>query len=661
MTGKGAKLTAISLTQLSTSITSLNQTSIFRGTITNWQRYDTNTQMLHLRLNGIEEDKGSVEIEVRGEVGEQMNTKLRVGNQIILKGRGGILVLPKSDQERSKVVYEKVISGYFLPGEISFEISQDTIKKAKKLKKADVESDKITSDVKSTRSAPSTMAEDEKKRDKSVEMQNKATQTRPGRFIPDSSPELVDSPPAIPKTKKRTADVLDDDGDQEMGDVYKSSKTLKAKKVSAPGEGSRSIKRRKQEEKLNWDLKLLDSTSYTPLQDVETGIAKGSKNFMVVIVEITKFPPREASGDQWYVRLLVTDPTLSTEPTALSSSIPTIELQWYENDEKKIPKFEERDIFVARSLFVSHVFYSSCLPQFELTLTLGKVPSGRIKIVRSSKFTIPYRLLKPLELLDPAISPFLVSMPFKDSSVVALSQAELDHAVQLAKFYKKRTFTISQARGEEGSTQTRGTAGSDSISQRPTAAAAQTATKQPVTKSSTLATSQLKPHSETIATKSGSTTAPRQPGRLREIRDIEPGVFCDVYGEILKCHVQDFKLPSLQPVNLYITDYTTNPLLMSYDETDSTSLFPPGQQTLQISLFENQSEALEPLFERSSSGWMQVKVGDFVRVDNLRPKQNESGLLEGTVVDDRKYQEKRYLRVIRKDGYLPEEVQELLR
>jgi len=75
-------------------------------------------------LNGIGEDKGSVEIEVRGEVGEQMNAKLREGKQIILKGRGGILVSPKSDQERSKLVYEKVISGYFLPGEISFEISQ---------------------------------------------------------------------------------------------------------------------------------------------------------------------------------------------------------------------------------------------------------------------------------------------------------------------------------------------------------------------------------------------------------------------------------------------------------------------------------------------------------------------------------------------------------
>jgi len=244
------------------------------------------------------------------------------------------------------------------------------------------------------------------------------------------------------------------------------------------------------------------------------------------------------SNLEWYVRMLVTDPTLSNRNETLDSSTPTIELQWYENDEKKIPKFEERDIFIARSLFVSHVFYSSCLSQFGLTLTLGKVPNGRIKIVRSSKFTIPYRLLKPLELLDPAISPFLVSMPFKDSSVVVLSQAELDHAVQLAKFYKKRTFTISQARGEEGSTQTQGVLGSASISQRPTATATQTASKQPVTKSSTLATTPLETHSKSIATESGSMTAPRQPGRLREIKDIEPGVFCDVYGE-----VNDFLLP----------------------------------------------------------------------------------------------------------------------
>jgi len=124
MTGKGGKLTAISLTQLSTSITSLNQTSIYRGTITNLRKYDSRTKVLCFRLAGIGEDKGTIEVEVREEVGDEMNRKLKEGKQIILKGKGGKLVLPRNDRERSKVVYEKMINGYFLPGEVSFEISQ---------------------------------------------------------------------------------------------------------------------------------------------------------------------------------------------------------------------------------------------------------------------------------------------------------------------------------------------------------------------------------------------------------------------------------------------------------------------------------------------------------------------------------------------------------
>ena len=124
MTGNGGKLTAVSLTQLSTSLTSLNQTSIFRGIIINLHQYDSRTKALCFRLAGIEEDKGTIEIEVRAEVGDEMNRKFKEGRQIILKGRGGKLVLPGNDKERSKVVYEKVISGYFLPGEVSFEISQ---------------------------------------------------------------------------------------------------------------------------------------------------------------------------------------------------------------------------------------------------------------------------------------------------------------------------------------------------------------------------------------------------------------------------------------------------------------------------------------------------------------------------------------------------------
>jgi len=51
----------------------------------------------------------------------------------------------------------------------------------------------------------------------------------------------------------------------------------------------------------------------------------------------------------------VTDPTLSIGNIGQDASIPTIEIQWYENDEKKIPRFEEKDILIARSVFVSYL------------------------------------------------------------------------------------------------------------------------------------------------------------------------------------------------------------------------------------------------------------------------------------------------------------------
>jgi len=112
-------------------------------------------------------------------------------------------------------------------------------------------------------------------------------------------------------------------------------------------------------------------------------------------------------------------------------------------------------------------------------------------------------------------------MPFKDSPTIVLSEAELNFAVQLAKFYQKRNIKISQIGGERAfepiQTQTQGASFSNANTHPPSAAAS----------SSTAA------------------IAPRQPGRLREIKDIEPGVFCDVYGEVRpRSH-----RPSLSPPN----------------------------------------------------------------------------------------------------------------
>lgn len=70
-----------------------------------------------------------------------------------------------------------------------------------------------------------------------------------------------------------------------------------------------------------------------------------------------------------------------------------------------------------------------------------------------------------------------------------------------------------------------------------------------------------------------------------------------------------------------------------------------GQFTLQVSLFDNQVSPLKPLF----GGSKDAKVGDYVRIDNLRVQRNEYGLLEGTVIDDPQYKDKRYVTLIRKE------------
>jgi len=69
-------------------------------------------------------------------------------------------------------------------------------------------------------------------------------------------------------------------------------------------------------------------------------------------------------------------------------------------------------------------------------------------------------------------------------------------------------------------------------------------------------------------------------------------------------------------------------------------VFPPGQQVLQVSLFEHQHEPLLQIAENQ-------RVGHYVEIKNLRPKMNELGLMECTLVDDQKYADKRYVRLVK--------------
>lgn len=129
------------------------------------------------------------------------------------------------------------------------------------------------------------------------------------------------------------------------------------------------------------------------------------------------------------------------------------------------------------------------------------------------------------------------------------------------------------------------------------------------------------------------------------------------FVQVLKCYIPP-SLSSNIPISLYVTDYTSNPTLMNYD-TRSTSFFPSGRLTLQVSIFgSTQQKTLTRTNERDL-------IGSFIKLDNLRPKENNSdGSLECTLVDDQRYGDKELVRVIGgkgSNGFVAKPLQELIK
>ncbi|GAA5902111.1 uncharacterized protein JCM6883_001301 [Sporobolomyces salmoneus] len=531
---------------------SLNSSLIYRGKIDRIIRYNP----VSLSFNLVDYDSAPeqqeekvVEVKVlkKGEWMPGFDQKLKEGNGILLKGKGGRLV---KEGTETTVVYEKEISGYFLPEEEPFSFVKDSASKSQK----------------------STLAKgrSNSKSFSTTSMKDKYVQTNPGRFIPDS-PENQGQPKAG-SSKKRS-----------IGN-------------SADGTSSQvSNKKRKEGEddgELNLNLRVAKNVSYSPLADLnKTSTSK--KHFAVVIVSAQIFEPREGKKE-YFVRLKVTDPSLYETEEDGGGEIPTIELDWYNSSLKEIPKFAAKDVLFQRGLYIP--------------------TGGKPKIQWSSRFRTPYLVLKSSELLDSTIHASHHGKPFKDSNnTVLLSEQEIKHAAKLARFYQKMKFPEME----------------------------------PLDSQAASATSNAQASSS-----SSSTLARRKPTKLREIKDIEPDKFCDIYAEILKCYV-----PSSAPVSLYVTDYTSNSLLMNYSSSSSSvqqGIFPLGQQTLQVSLFDSQYKPLSHLTE-------QQLRGNFVKLDNLRPKLNlEGDLLECTLVDDQRFKDKKYVKLIKRDGYYPDEVKTLL-
>ena len=142
-----------------------------------------------------------------------------------------------------------------------------------------------------------------------------------------------------------------------------------------------------------------------------------------------------------------------------------------------------------------------------------------------------------------------------------------------------------------------------------------------------------------------SSSQRRRPGL---IRDMEIGCFYDLAGVVVKT------FPGNGNYTVYLTDYTKNSLLHSYewrgsrmvgaggedDDFDYTGRGrslgnqdwpgPWGQYTLQVTLWDNHAVAANRLFY----------VGAHVNLQNVRAKRNGDGKLEGALNGDRQFPDK---------------------
>ncbi|KAF2205657.1 hypothetical protein GQ43DRAFT_361865 [Delitschia confertaspora ATCC 74209] len=116
--------------------------------------------------------------------------------------------------------------------------------------------------------------------------------------------------------------------------------------------------------------------------------------------------------------------------------------------------------------------------------------------------------------------------------------------------------------------------------------------------------------------------------KLALIKDMQLFSFYDIRAEVVKVFFER------GDVDIYITDYTENPLLFNYEEpgascheNDSSTQWqgPYGQMTLAVRLY------------GASGEWARrnVREGDFVFVKNIRTKLSKVNKMEGQVHEDR--------------------------
>ncbi|GAA5895711.1 hypothetical protein JCM8208_005306, partial [Rhodotorula glutinis] len=133
---------------------------------------------------------------------------------------------------------------------------------------------------------------------------------------------------------------------------------------------------------------------------------------------------------------------------------------------------------------------------------------------------------------------------------------------------------------------------------------------------------------------------------LLRVEEISEDRFCDLVGMVTKIHCPFSSCASVPPssaASLYLTDYTSHPLLHDYASPTAVGL--PGQLVLQLSIFGAQASPLASLLDPRTG---QARRGAVVHVRNVRVKRALGGCLEGTVWDDRdeRYRDRRDVTVV---------------
>ncbi|GAA6011169.1 hypothetical protein JCM10207_005523 [Rhodosporidiobolus poonsookiae] len=617
---RAATLTPLSLSAiLSSSSSSLPTSAVFRGRISSLRPYSPHTRLAALVLKPTDSSTASddqLEVELKGWWAEKAARRFRKGEVVVLRGAGAKVLegSVKGKEKEGRDVQRRVRFDNGLSGWV---VRKDGQEEVVRYKATDRRSSTPAPEPALSRPPARSVASVKARLAQSAQPPMSAQESNTAKRLQHVVPAKRPAPPPASNTAV-------------LSPSLPTRATTDEPRVSAPGEGSRSVKRRRQEEKLGWGLTTAGGKTYTALDQLgavmaEAGPAYSKKlvNVLVLVSEVSDvFPPRDGGGGNWFRRFSVTCP--SRPDTAL-------EVQWYAVSAEALPDPSVGDLLVAHGLAIKGTALSP-------TLLAGSYDPVPLAVLSASSLLLP-RPSGPTQ--HPAPHPPAPPCPtgtsawtWKKMEVlprpvgIRLEEEELKYAARVARFFRP-------AAGGGAAAPMASTAAAGAGAKEGAAVEARPTLPLPVSKGR---------------------------GRpLLRVEELSEGHFCDMVVMITKFRNPTShsvgSIPSNLSTQLFVTDYTPHPLLHAYSAPTASreGVGLAGQLVLQVSLFGYQSEPLlhagllQP--DKEKEGGSGIRRGTLVHLRNVRVKLNEAGLLEATMVEEsvERYRSKRDVTVLR-DG-----------